>query len=326
MLMGIYQFDLDQELQFFLDERIAYLKENVSGKCASYIPELKKANPDDLGLALMLPSGKMYCSGDYNTTFTIQSISKVITFMAACVFRGTEEVLKWVDVEPTGASFNSILTFELNKNRKPYNPMINAGAITVASLIPGTTSQEKIQKVLDFLSKILGRNVSINTRVFQSEWETAHRNRALASLLMENELLDSSVDDTLFTYINLCSIEITVEDLAKIGLILSHNGYNPIQKVPLIPESIVQLTKVIMFTCGMYDASGKFAAFVGIPAKSGVSGGILGTIPSSLRNHPLLQEGCGIGIYGPAIDEHGNSVKGMKLLESFLKAYTVQVF
>lgn len=324
--MELFQLGIDQELDHFLKEKIAYIKKNVPGECASYIPELKKANPNDLGFALMLPNGEMYCSGDYQSTFTIQSISKVITFMAACVYRGTETVLDWVDVEPTGASFNSILTFELNKNRKPYNPMINAGAITVASLIPGDTPQEKIQKVLQFLSNILDRDVSINHRVFQSEWETAHRNRALASLLMENRLLDASVEDTLFTYINLCSIEITVEDLAKIGLILSHNGYDPIQKVQLIPESIVQLTKVIMFTCGMYDASGKFAAFVGIPAKSGVSGGILGSIPSSLRNHPLLQEGCGIGIYGPAIDEQGNSVKGMRLLESFLKTYTVQVF
>jgi glutaminase len=318
--------DLEQKLNDFLAENIDDIKKNVPGKCASYIPELEKANPNDLGFSLILPSGKLFLTGDYDTPFTIQSIAKVVTFMAACMYRGTGEVLQWVDVEPTGTAFNSTLSFELSTNRKPYNPMINSGAITVASLIPGFAPEDKVNHVLDIMSKLLDREVFIDHRVFQSEWETAYRNRAIANLLKENGLLDSSEEDALAAYISISSAEITVEDLARLGLILSYDGYDPFREEQLIPETIAQLAKVVMFTCGMYDASGKFAAFVGIPAKSGVSGGILGAIPPSSRNHPLLKDGGGIGIYGPAINEQGNSVKGMRLLESFLQKYRVQIF
>ncbi|HZG73806.1 MAG TPA: glutaminase A [Chondromyces sp.] len=324
--MELKQLDIEHELSTFLEEKISYYKKHLQGTCANYIPELQKINPDYLSCALILPDGKTYLHGDYSVPFTLQSISKVITFMAACLYKGTSTVLEWVDVEPTGDPFNSLLRFELNGKQKPFNPMINAGALTVASLLPGSTPLDKIQRGMHLLSSILDKEVTINERVFKSEWETAYRNRALANFLMENRLLASSVEDTLYTYINLCSIEITVDDLAKVGLILSLDGYDPIRKVQVIPAPIVKLTKVLMFTCGMYNSSGKFAAFVGIPAKSGVSGGILGAVPPSLRNHPLLSEGCGIGIYGPAIDEHGNSIKGIKLLEDFLQLYNVQIF
>lgn len=322
--MNIYQpIYMEQEIDHFLNEKIAYYKSNTLGSCASYIPELAKANPDHLGCTLVMPDGSVYSKGDYEIPFTIQSISKVVTFIAACLYVGTSSVLEWVDVEPTGGSFNS---FDLSKDNKPFNPMINAGALTVASLIPGAVPEEKIQRVTHLLSTMVNREVIINEKVFHSEWETAYRNRALASLLMENKMLAANVEDTLETYIKLCSIEVLTSDLAKIGLILSHDGFDPIRKIQIIPSTIARLAKVVMFTCGMYNASGKAAAFVGIPAKSGVSGGILGVIPASSRNHPLLREGCGIGIYGPAIDEKGNSVKGMQLLESFLRSYSVQIF
>jgi glutaminase len=317
---------VEQELNLFLNPKISYYKKHLSGECASYIPELKKVDPNYLGISLMFPDGQVLSYGDSTVPFTLQSISKVISFMAACIDRGISNVLEWVDVEPTGDPFNSLLRFELSENKKPFNPMINAGALTVASLLPGSTPLEKIQGVLSLLSSLLGKDLKINKKVFESEWSTAYRNRALANFLMENNLLASSIEDTLYTYINLCSIEITVEDLSKIGLILSLDGFDPIQRIQLIPESITKLTKILMYTCGMYNSSGKFAAFVGIPAKSGVSGGIVGTIPPSLRHHPLLSSGCGIGIYGPAIDSHGNSSKGARLLEDFLHTYNVKIF
>ncbi|WP_415874117.1 glutaminase A [Domibacillus aminovorans] len=326
MAMELHHLDVENELTLFLDQKIAYYKEYLSGECANYIPELKVVNPDYLAFSLMLPNGKVHLNGDYQVPFTLQSISKVITFIAACLYNGTSAVLEWVDVEPTGDPFNSLLRFELNENKKPFNPMINAGALTVASLLPGLIPMDKIQGVTRLLSSLLDKDVTINKKVFESEWETAYRNRALANFLMENNLLASSVDDTLFTYINLCSIEITVEDLAKIGLILSLDGFDPVRRIQLIPAPITRLTKVLMFTCGMYNSSGKFAAFVGIPVKSGVSGGILGVVPPSLRSHPLLSDGCGIGLYGPAIDAHGNSVKGARLLEDFLQSYDVKIF
>lgn len=324
--MELHQLDIDYELNLFLNQKIAYYKKHLSGECANYIPELKKVNPDNLGCALMFPDGKVYLSGDYSIPFTLQSISKVITFMAACLYKGTSTVLEWVDVEPTGDPFNSVLRFELNQQQKPFNPMINAGALTVASLLPGSTPLDKIQGGIHLLSSMLDKEVAINTKIFESEWETAYRNRALANFLMESNLLASSVEDTLYTYINLCSVEITVEDLARIGLILSLDGFDPIRKINVIPSPIVRLTKTLMFTCGMYNSSGKFAAFVGIPAKSSVSGGILGAVPPSSRNHPLLSNGSGIGIYGPAIDKHGNSVKGIRLLEDFIEQYDVKIF
>lgn len=318
----------ERELSSFFDQQIPYYKNQLDGrgKCADYIPELKKVNPNYLACALMFPDGQTILKGDYTVPFTLQSISKVITFIAACMHLGISEVLERVDVEPTGDPFNSILRFELNEFKKPFNPMINAGAITVASLLPGVTPNEKIEKVTYLLSSILNKDVSIDKKVFQSEWETSFRNRALANFLMENNLLSSSVEDTLFTYINLCSIQVTTEDLAKIGLVLSLDGFDPVQNTELIPAPIARLTKTLMFTCGMYNASGKFAAFIGIPAKSGVSGGILGTVPPSIRNHPILANGCGIGVFSPAINQYGNSVKGTKLLEDFFHLYKVQIF
>lgn len=318
--------DLEQQLNDFLAENIDDVVKNVPGKCASYIPELEKANPNDLGFSLLLPSNKLFLSGNYDTPFSIQSIAKVIIFMAACMYHGTDYVLQWVDVEPTGTAFNSTLSFELSANKKPYNPMVNSGAISVTSIIPGSTSKEKTNNVLDIMSKLLNREVFLDQNVLQSELKTAYRNRAIANLLMENGLLDSSVEDALATYISICSAEVTVEDLARIGLILSHNGQDPFRDEQLVPESIAQLAKIVMFTCGMYDASGKFAAFVGIPAKSGVSGGVLGVVPPSSSNHPLFKDGGGIGIYGPAVNEQGNSVKGMRLLELFIQKYPVQIF
>lgn len=324
--MEIKQLNIDHELNHFLNRKIAYYKANLAGECASYIPALKKQNPHYLACSIILPNGKVYLNGDYDISFTLQSISKVITFIVACMHRGISSVLEWVDVEPTGDPFNSLLRFELNGKQKPFNPMINVGALTVASLLPGSSPMDKIKEVTQFLSTLLDKDVLINQTIFESEWNTAHRNRALAHFLMENNLLASSVEDTLFTYINLCSIEITVEDLAKIGLILSLDGFDPLRKIHLIPKDITRLAKILMFTCGMYNSSGKFAAFVGIPAKSGISGGILGAVPPSFRHHPLFSEGCGIGVYGPAIDEHGNSIKGIRLLEDFIQTYGVEIF
>ncbi|KAB2334493.1 glutaminase A [Cytobacillus depressus] len=321
-------FNIEQELNTFFEKKIPYYKQRYSGvgAPAAYIPELKNTNPDYLACALMFPDGQVILKGDYAVPFTLQSIAKVFIFMTACMHLGTSRVLEWVDVEPTGDPFNSILRFELNENKKPFNPMINAGAITVASLLPGTDSTEKIEKVKLLLSAILDKDVSINEKIFISEWETAYRNRALANFLMENHLLAADVEETLLTYTKLCSIEITAEDLAKIGLVLSIDGFDPIRRIEVIPSSIARFTKILMFTCGMYNYSGKFAAYVGIPGKSGVSGGILGTVPPSFRNHPILSDGCGIGIFSPAIDPCGNSVKGIKLLEDFLHSYSVQIF
>ena len=197
------------------------------------------------------------------------------------LFKSRYLLLERVDVEPTGDAFNSIIRLEIHKPGKPFNPMINAGAITIASLLPGTSVQEKLESIYVLLKN--DREASaINEIVFQSEWETAHRNRALAYYLKENGFLESDVEETLEVYLKQCSIEINTEDIALIGLILAHDGYHPIRKEQVLPKEVARLTKALMLTCGMYNASGKFAAFIGLPAKSGVSGGIMTLVPQNL--------------------------------------------
>jgi glutaminase len=310
-----------------LDEWVThYQSYSTYGQTANYIPALRTINSSHLGICIILPDGTMIKSGDCEVSFTLQSISKVISFIAACLSRGIPYVLERVDVEPTGDAFNSIIRLEMHKPGKPFNPMINAGAITIASLLPGESSQNKLEFLDVFIEKMIGKRPTINEEVFRSEWQTAHRNRALAYYLKETGFLESEVEESLEVYLKLCSIEVNTEDIALIGLILAHDGYHPIRKEQVLPKNVAKLAKALMLTCGMYNASGKFAAFVGLPAKSGVSGGIMALVPPSVRKELPFQNGCGIGIYGPAIDEYGNSLTGVKLLKHIAQEWDLSIF
>lgn len=308
-----------------LEEWVTHFRSfSAEGRCATYIPALGEADPAQLGVCIIGPDGKAIKSGDWNVPFTMQSISKVISFIAACLHRGVSYVMERVDVEPTGDAFNSIIRLEMHKPGKPFNPMINAGAITVASLLPGESPEKKMESVYALVEKMTGKYPAIKEEVFQSEWQTAHRNRALAHYLKESGFLESEVEEALEVYLRLCSIEVNTEDIALMGLILAHDGFHPIRKEQILPKQVARITKALMLTCGMYNASGKFAAFVGIPAKSGVSGGIMAAVPSG-RKFPF-QDGCGIGIYGPAIDEYGNSLTGIRLLEHIVNEWDLSIF
>ena len=177
------------------------------------------------------------------------------------------------------------------------------------------------------MEKMLGKPSIYSEEVFRSEWETANRNRALAYYLKETGYLEIEVEEALEVYLKQCSIEVTTEDIALIGLILAHDGYHPIRKEQILPKEVARLAKSLMLTCGVYNNSGRFAAFIGIPAKTGVSGGIMAAVPPRVRaeGSPLL-EGCGIGIYGPAIDEYGSSVAGVYLLEKIAKTWDLSIF
>ncbi|AEB61783.1 glutaminase [Bacillus amyloliquefaciens LL3] len=268
----------------------------------------------------------MIHAGEWNVPFTLQSISKVISFIAACMNRGISYVLDRVDVEPTGDAFNSIIRLEIHKPGKPFNPMINAGAITVASLLPGETAHDKLEYLFSVFEKLIGKRPHIHEEVFRSEWQTAHRNRALAYYLKETNFLEADVEETLEVYLKQCAMEGTTEDIALIGLILAHDGYHPIRREQVIPKDVAKLAKALMLTCGMYNASGKYAAFVGVPAKSGVSGGIMALVPPSARREQPFHNGCGIGIYGPAIDEYGNSLTGGMLLKHIAQEWELSIF
>ncbi|MFC4713227.1 glutaminase A [Planococcus dechangensis] len=299
----------------------------VLGTTAQYIPALGKVDPGKLGICMIDEDGNYYCAGDTDVEFTLQSISKALTFVALSHHYGLEFVLERVDVEPTGEAFNSIVPFEIHRPNKPFNPFINAGAITISSLLPGQNAQKKFAYLKGFLEELLGHPLEIDKEVYDSEWATSHRNRALAYYLKEAKFLELEVEEALDIYISQCSIKVSVKDLALLGLILAYDGYNPITKVKHFSEEIAQVTKVLMVTCGMYNSSGNFAAHVGIPAKSGVSGGIMGAVPPKLHSQTYeFRAGAGIGVYGPAIDVQGNSAAGTMMLRQISKEWDLSIF
>ncbi|KOS68907.1 glutaminase [Lysinibacillus contaminans] len=312
-----------QFLEAWVEQFRPYAKE---GNCANYIPALELKNPNELAISIIGSDGIEMKAGDTTNTFTLQSVSKVVAFISACMDRGMSYVLERVDVEPTGDTYNSIVRLESHEPGKPFNPMINAGAITVSSMISGNSSQEKLDTIIKLLEKMVGKKLIVNEEVYKSEWETANRNRAIAYFLMDSGYLDCEVEEALEVYLKQCAIEVDVSDLAMIGLVIGNDGYHPILKKQLFSKEVAKLTKALMVTCGMYNFSGKFAAFIGLPAKSGVSGAILAAVPSHASVHSPFPTGCGIGIYGPAIDEIGNSVAGVPLLKHIATEWNMNIF
>lgn len=304
-------------MQEFLENII---KNNVSltkkGNVANYIPELDKAKKEDLGICLLDTTGKIYYAGEYTKKFTIQSISKIIVLMLAIIDNGEEFVFSKVGMEPSGDPFNSIKKLETSSRKKPYNPLINAGAIVVTSLIKGKDSKEKFQRILNFTREISeDDSLDVNYKIYCGESETGNRNRALAYFLKSQGIIEGNVEEILDVYFKQCSIEITVETLAKIGLFLAKNGVNSSGK-QIISSRIAIIAKTLMCTCGMYDESGEFAVKVGIPSKSGVGGGILSVVPNKM----------GIGVYGPSLDRYGNSIGGVAILENLSTEFKLNIF
>jgi len=293
-------------LPHWLEASRAHARE---GKVAAYIPELAKAPSDALGISIMGKTGETIAAGDTSLKFTMQSISKIFTLMLALKDNGEDGVFAKVGMEPTGDDFNSMLKLELVEPGKPFNPLINAGAIAVTSLIHGASSAEKSERVLRYFQDIAGgAPLACNESVYRSEAATAHRNRSLAYFLKDNEVLGEEIDveEVLSAYFRHCSIEINVEQLSRMALVLAFNGTDPLTGREHIPRRYVQIAKTFMMMCGMYNASGEFAIRAGIPAKSGVSGGILAIVPGKF----------GIGVVGPALGAKGNSTAGVHLLET----------
>ncbi|NQX70688.1 glutaminase A [Paenibacillus alba] len=292
-------------------------KRTTDGHVASYIPELANAPADILGICIMDASGSIAAAGDSNFRFTLQSISKVFTLILALMDNGEAAVFSKVGMEPTGDDFNSMLKLELVEPGIPFNPLINAGAIAISSLIAGKDSTEQIARIVTFFREIADNpSLEINADVYKSESDTAHRNRSLAYFLKDNGVLDCEVDDVLRNYFSHCSIEVNCTDLARMALVLAHNGVDPIRNQRLIPRRFVQIAKTFMFTCGMYNASGEFAMNVGLPAKSGVSGSILSMVPGQY----------GIGVVSPPLNRKGNSTAGVHLLGKLSQEFDWSLF
>ncbi len=288
----------------YLEELHARLSTLDTGRVATYIPELARANPAWFGVVIATVDGHVYEVGATRQQFTIQSISKPLIYGVALEDRGGERVRQAIGVEPSGDAFNSI-SLEPGTGR-PLNPMINAGAIATSSLVAGETSQARIDRVVNAVSAYAGRPLDIDEAVFESERATGHRNRAIGHMLRNYGIVNEDPEPALELYFRQCSILIDCRDLAMIGATLANGGVNPVTGARAVRSEFVDQILSVMTTCGMYDFAGEWVYRVGMPAKSGVGGGIVAVLPGQL----------GIGVFSPALDERGNSVRGVAVCEA----------
>lgn len=287
----------------YLTEILESLSGDDEGAVADYIPALESADPDRFAIALTTVEGRTYAAGDSDAEFSIQSMSKPFAYAAALTDRGAELVAGKVGVEPSGEAFNE-LSLETGTFR-PKNPMINAGAITAHHLLvgAGASRRERVDRVLRFFSALAGRRVAIDEETFESEMATAHRNLAIAHMLVNYGIIDDDPHEVVAGYTAQCSINVTVRDIAMMSGTLAAGGVHPVTGEPIMGRAVARQTLSVMAAAGMYDAAGSWLTEVGIPAKSGVAGGLLGALPGQV----------GIGSLSPRLDEHGNSVRGVRL-------------
>src|SRR6185369_17263525 len=260
-------------IQDYLEELHARFAAVKDGTVATYIPELAKANPDWFGICLVTTGGHVYEVGDSRQAFTIQSISKPFVYGLALEDNTRAEVLKRVGIEPTGDAFNAI-SLESGTGR-PRNPMINAGAIAAAGLIAGKTQHTRLRRMLDMFSLYAGEDATIDQSVYHSETETGHRNRAIGHMLRNFNILTEPPDPVVDLYFKQCSVSVTCRTLAIMAATLANSGVNPVTSRPAIRGEYVESILSVMGSCGMYDYAGEWLYRVGMPAKSGVAGGLI---------------------------------------------------
>ena len=299
-------------LHQFLIDCHAGLRGDNRGIVADYIPELRKANPDHFGISLVTIDGHVYEVGDSTVSFTIQSISKPFVFALALQTLGADKVEAVIGVEPSGDAFNSI---RLRADNRPYNPMVNAGAIACSALLQKSRGSEAFACIADALSRFAGRKLSVDEAVFASERETGDRNRAIAYLLRNYSVVEGDVGAILDVYFRQCSVLVTARDLAVMAATLANNGINPLTGEQVMNPYVVARTLSIMTSSGMYDYAGEWIYRVGMPAKSGVGGGIVAALPAQL----------GLGTFSPRLDDHGNSVRGLKICEALSTRFGLHV-
>jgi len=305
---------MQSPMQAYLDNLHARLASVQGGELANYIPELSKADPSWFSISLVTMDGMVYSTGDSEQKFTIQSISKPFVFATALADRGVDFVTAKVGVEPSGDAFNSI---SLNpKTGAPLNPMINAGAITAASLVAGDSPNVQWQRILGSLSAFVGRDLDIDEDVYRSESDTGFRNRAIAWMLKNFGIIDGDPMASLENYFRQCSLLVDCRDLAFMAATLANGGMHPITGRRALPAEHVERVLSVMATCGMYDFAGSWLYEVGMPAKSGVGGGIIAVLPGRF----------GIGIFSPRLDPKGNSVRGIEVCRHLSKDFGLHVF
>ncbi len=291
-----------------------HLKQVSDGHLADYIPDLAKANPAHFGIVIATTDGAVYAVGDCDVPFTIQSISKAFVFGQALEDHGRAHVLAKVGVEPSGEAFNSIV-FDTRANR-PFNPMVNAGAIATSGLIKGADGPTRLARLQEMFGRYVGHPVALDEAVFRSEKRTGHRNRAIAHLELNFGMLEEPIEEHLDLYFQQCSLLVTARDLACMAATLANGGVNPATGERALNPDYVKNVIAVMNSCGMYDYSGEWSYRIGLPAKSGVGGGIIAVLPGVL----------GIGVFSPPLDERGNSVRGIKVCETLSQRFGLNMF
>lgn len=308
-LEEMYQRHLSQ----FDDEVEAYYTPGLG----YYKPMAPDPDFERFSIALATLDGEVHTVGDDDWQFALQSISKVFSYGRALEIHGRERVLSRVGVEPSGDDFNSIsLVFDERRNR-PYNPMVNAGALVTTDLIRSGDADADIAGVLDILGKFSGNDsLAVDEEIFAREMETADRNRALSYLMRSFGMIGPDVEENLALYLRHCSVKVTVRDLALMAATLANGGVNPATGTRALEARYVRDILSVMYMCGMYNAAGEWAYSIGIPAKSGVSGAIMAVVPGKL----------GIAVYSPGLDAYGTSVRGAKVCREFSSRLGLHAF
>lgn len=301
------------DIQSVLNAAHAKFKDVKDGANADYIPALAKVDPQIFGIALVTTDGKVYTAGDIESEVSIQSISKVFTMARVIEDQGRDSIVKRIGVDPTGMRFNSIVSIEFAQKAlggPEINPLVNPGAITATSMVPGKTRAEVWQRILDFHSEFAGRPLSVNKEVFDSEAATNQRNQAIGSLMYAYGFIKENPAQAVDIYTEQCAISANAKDLAVMAGTLANAGKNPVSGKQVMKAENVPGVLAVMAIAGLYDDSGKWLYRTGLPAKSGVGGGIIAVSPGKF----------GIAVIAPPLDRAGNSVKAQLAIENVSNA------
>lgn len=296
-----------KQLQALVDEAHARYADLKEGANADYIPILATIPSELFGVVITTKDGKVYSAGDVDYEFSIQSVSKPFTAALIMTEQGPEVIREKIGVEPTGMSFNSKLALEVYPERS-VNPMVNAGAIAAVSLVNANSEDARWERVEANLEAFAGRKLTVLEEVYDSEYETAWGNRGIANLLYNYGRLYSEPEEALRVYTRQCSVGVNAKDLAMMGATLANGGINPLTKKRVMPAEHVPELLAIMATAGFYDESGEWMYTTGLPAKTGVGGGIVAVVPGQFA----------IAAFSPRLNEAGNSIRALRAIRDII--------
>ena len=305
----------DAELQRAADTAYKSFKGLKDGENASYIPILTKVPSELYGVVIVTRDGKVFSAGDVDYEFSIQSVSKPFTAAYVMQKQGPKAVRDKIGVEPTGLPFNSKIALELYEQRS-VNPLVNAGAIAAVSMVEAGSENDRWKQVLQNLEDFAGRDLKLMDEVYQSEYETSWSNRAIANLLFNYGRLYSEPEEALRVYTKQCSVGVSAKDLGMMGATLANEGINPVTRKRLLEADHVPELLALMMSAGFYDESGVWAYSAGLPAKTGVGGGVVAVVPGQMA----------IAAFSPRVNAAGNSVRAMNAVEQISRTLGVGLF